>query len=170
MLNGTTFALTNTAADQNYASFVVQPWQWAAFIGLVAALLVADLLLVHRTAHVITLKEAGIESAIWITIGVAFTGVIFWWHGDQAAGEYISGYLIEKSLSVDNVFVWAVIFSYFAVPPKYQFRTLFWGVFGALDPAGDLHLRRGGAHPAVRGDARPVRGRPVVLGLEDRVP
>ena len=57
---------------------------------------------------------------------------MLWWHGTQAAGEYVTGYLIEKSLSIDNVFVWAVIFSYFAVPKKYQFRTLFWGIFGAL--------------------------------------
>jgi tellurite resistance protein TerC len=124
--------VASAASKQNFASFDVHPWQWGAFVGLIVVLLVADLLLVHRTAHVITFREAGIESAIWITIGVAFTGVIFWWHGGQAAGEYISGYLIEKSLSVDNVFVWAVILSYFAVPAKYQFRTLFWGIFGAL--------------------------------------
>ncbi|MEZ5140646.1 MAG: hypothetical protein R2711_18285 [Acidimicrobiales bacterium] len=101
-------------------------------MGFIAVLIVADLLLVHRTAHEITFKEAAIESSVWIAIGVAFTGVIFAWHGGQAAGEYISGYLIEKSLSIDNVFVWAVIFSYFAVPKAYQFRTLFWGIFGAL--------------------------------------
>ena len=95
-------------------------------------LLVADLLLVHRKPHAPTTKEAAIESAVWISIGVAFTGVIFAWHGGQAAGEYISGYLIEKSLSVDNVFVWALIMSYFAVPRAYQFRVLFWGIFGAL--------------------------------------
>jgi len=124
--------VASAASRQNFASFDVHPWQWGAFVGLIVVLLVADLLLVHRTAHVITFREAGIESAIWITVGVAFTGVIFWWHGGQAAGEYISGYLIEKSLSVDNVFVWAVILSYFAVPAKYQFRTLFWGIFGAL--------------------------------------
>lgn len=132
MLTTTFSGVAAAASKQNFASFDVHPWQWGAFVGLIAALLVADLLLVHRTAHVITFREAGIESAIWITIGVGFTGVIFWWHGGQAAGEYISGYLIEKSLSVDNVFVWAVILSYFAVPAKYQFRTLFWGVFGAL--------------------------------------
>jgi tellurite resistance protein TerC len=119
-------------AGENFAEFDVHPWQWGLFIAVVTGLLVADLLLVHRDAHVITFKEAAIESAVWITIGVAFTGVVFWWHGSQAAGEYISGYLIEKSLSVDNVFVWAVIMSYFAVPSKYQFRVLFWGIFGAL--------------------------------------
>ncbi len=132
MLTAAMSGVTAAASKQNFASFDVHPWQWGAFVGLIIGLLVADLLLVHRTAHVITFKEAGVESAIWITIGVAFTGVIFWWHGGQAAGEYISGYLIEKSLSVDNVFVWAVILSYFAVPAKYQFRTLFWGIFGAL--------------------------------------
>jgi tellurite resistance protein TerC len=105
---------------------------WVAFLAFVSVLLVADLLLVHRTAHVISTKEAAIESAVWIAIGLSFTGVMFFWHGGDAAGEYISGYLIEKSLSVDNVFVWALIMSYFAVPREYQFRVLFWGVFGAL--------------------------------------
>ncbi|MCB0961446.1 MAG: TerC family protein [Acidimicrobiales bacterium] len=124
-------AESSSRAD-HFASFDVHPWQWALFVGFIAVLIIADLLLVHRTAHEITFKEAAIESSVWIAIGVAFTGVIFAWHGGQAAGEYISGYLIEKSLSIDNVFVWAVIFSYFAVPKAYQFRTLFWGIFGAL--------------------------------------
>jgi tellurite resistance protein TerC len=117
---------------ENFASFDVAPWIWVAFIAFVAALLIIDLLLVHRTAHVISTKEAAIESAIWIALGLSFTFVIWGWHGGQAAGEYISGYLIEKSLSVDNVFVWAIIMSYFAVPRAFQFRVLFWGVFGAL--------------------------------------
>ena len=124
--------LASSSRSENFASFDVLPWQWALFIAFIVFLLVADLLLVHRTAHEITFREAAIESTVWITIGVAFTGVMYWWHGSQAATEYISGYLIEKSLSIDNVFVWAVIFSYFAVPKAYQFRTLFWGIFGAL--------------------------------------
>src|SRR4051794_28790394 len=95
-------------------------------------MLVFDLLVVHRTAHVITLREATIESAIWITIGIAFGVVLLAWKGGQAGGEYYAGFLIEKSLSIDNVFVWAVIFSFFAVPRAFQFRVLFWGVFGAL--------------------------------------
>jgi tellurite resistance protein TerC len=107
-------------------------WAWAALIGTIVVLLVADLLLVHRTPHDIGFKEAAIESAVWISIGLSFTLVMLGWHGGAAAGEYLSGYLIEKSLSVDNVFVWAVIFSYFGVPQKYQFRVLFWGIFGAL--------------------------------------
>ncbi len=116
----------------NFASFDVPLWVWVAFIAAITIMLVVDLLLVHRTPHEISIKEAAIESAVWIAIGLAFTGVMFWWQGAQASGEYLAGYLIEKSLSVDNVFVWAVIFSYFAVPRKYQFRVLFWGIFGAL--------------------------------------
>jgi tellurite resistance protein TerC len=127
-----TLATVASSAKSDYAEFHVELWVWFAFLAAVAVLLVADLLLVHRTAHVISTKEAAIESAIWISIGVAFTAVVWGAWGGQAAGEYISGYLIEKSLSVDNVFVWAIIMSYFAVPREYQFRVLFWGVFGAL--------------------------------------
>ena len=120
----------------NFASLDVEPWHWLALVGFIAALVIVDLLLVHRTAHVITVKEAAIESAIWISIGLAFTGVIYLMatgnDSGKAAGEYLSGFLIEKSLSIDNVFVWAVIFSFFAVPRQYQFRVLFWGIFGAL--------------------------------------
>jgi len=119
-------------ASENFASFDVPLWVWAAFLALISTLLVADLLLVHRRAHVISFKEAAIESAVWIAIGLSFTLVVLGWHGGQAAGEYLSGYLIEKSLSVDNVFVWAVIFSFFGVPREFQFRVLFWGIFGAL--------------------------------------
>jgi tellurite resistance protein TerC len=127
-----TLASLTTETKADYAEFHVELWVWGAFLALVVTLLVADLLLVHRTAHVISTKEAAIESTIWISIGVAFTFVVWGAWGGQAAGEYISGYLIEKSLSVDNVFVWAIIMSYFAVPREYQFRVLFWGVFGAL--------------------------------------
>src|SRR4051812_34294911 len=127
-----TSVLASSESSGHFAEFTVHPWQWALFIGLITVLLVADLLLVHRTAHEIKFKEAAIESAVWISIGLAFTGVVYAWHGGQASSEYISGYLIEKSLSIDNVFVWAVIFSFFAVPAKYQFRVLFWGIFGAL--------------------------------------
>ena len=115
-----------------YVDFDVPGWVWVAFIIGISILLVGDLLLVHRRPHVITFREAAIESSIWITIGLSFTLVILFWQGGAAAGEYLAGYLIEKSLSVDNVFVWAVILSYFAVPAEYQFRVLFWGVFGAL--------------------------------------
>lgn len=107
-------------------------WVWLTLVSAICVLLLLDLLLVHRRPHVISLKEAAIESAVWIALGIGFGFVMLWWQGGQASGEYFAGYLIEKSLSVDNVFVWAVLFSYFAVPPQYQFRVLFWGVFGAL--------------------------------------
>lgn len=121
-----------TTGRDNFASFEVPGWVWAVFVTVVVVLLLVDLLLVHRTAHVITVREALIESAVWIALGLSFTVVIFLWQGSQAGGEYLAGYLIEKSLSVDNVFVWAVIFSYFKVPAQFQFRVLFWGIFGAL--------------------------------------
>jgi tellurite resistance protein TerC len=92
----------------------------------------ADLLVLHRKPHAIPFKEAALESAVWIAIGLSFGLLVLYWFGSQAAGEYWSGYLIEQSLSIDNVFVWAVILSFFAVPSMYQFRVLFWGIFGAL--------------------------------------
>ncbi|HUF84219.1 MAG TPA: TerC family protein [Acidimicrobiia bacterium] len=115
-----------------FASLDVPLWAWGALLAGIVALLVTDLLVVHRRPHVISLREAAIESAVWIAIGLSFTAVIAAYGGGTAAGEYITGYLIEKSLSVDNVFVWAVLLSYFAVPREYQFRVLFWGIFGAL--------------------------------------
>lgn len=124
--------VASTSGGEHFADFHVPFWAWLALLGVITTLLIIDLLVVHRTPHEISLKEAGIESAIWIAIGLSFTLVMLGWHGGQAAGEYLSGYLIEKSLSIDNVFVWAVIFSYFAVPKMYQFRVLFWGIFGAL--------------------------------------
>ena len=124
--------LAAAAGDGDFASFDVPGWVWAALVGAIVTMLVVDLLLVHRTAHVISLKAAAIESAVWISLGLTFGLVLVAWQGGQAAGEYYAGFLIEKSLSVDNVFVWAVIFSFFAVPKEYQFRVLFWGIFGAL--------------------------------------
>ena len=139
--------LASTEANTKFVNLDIHLWEWGALLAFITVLLMVDLLLVHRRPHEIHFKEAAIESAIWISIGVAFTAVI-WYIGStsgvgpdgahgidvgaKAAGEYISGFLLEKSLSVDNVFVWAVIFTYFAVPKMYQFRVLFWGIFGAL--------------------------------------
>lgn len=91
-----------------------------------------DLFVVNRRAHEIKLREAAVTSVVWISIGLAFTFVIWGAYGRGAAGEYIGAYLIEKSLSVDNVFVWAVILTHFRIDSKYQHRVLFWGIFGAL--------------------------------------
>ncbi len=128
----TSLLAASSSDSSKFANFDVPSIAWVALLGVIATLLIGDLLLVHRKPHDITMREAAIESAIWISFGLAFVGVMFWWQGGGAAGEYLSGYLIEKSLSVDNVFVWAVIFSYFGVPNRYQFRVLFWGIFGAL--------------------------------------
>jgi tellurite resistance protein TerC len=129
-----TTAVVAAAADSagEFASFDVPVWMWLGLVGAIVIMLIVDLLLVHRTAHVITIREAAIESAVWISLGLAFGVVLLVWQGGQAGGEYYAGFLIEKSLSIDNVFVWAVIFSFFGVPREYQFRVLFWGIFGAL--------------------------------------
>ncbi|MGN9811282.1 TerC family protein [Micromonospora sp. BQ11] len=112
-------------------SFPVPWWAWVALTVAIALMLAVDLFL-HRDNHVIGFREAAVWSAIWIAAGLAF-GVVLWlWQGDEAAGAYYAGYLIEKALSVDNVFVFALIFTYFAVPPAYQHKVLFWGVVGAL--------------------------------------
>ena len=120
------------ASTAELTRFDVPGWLWPAFLAGLVVMLLVDLLVLHRDAHEISVREASISSAAWIAIGVAFTLVVWWTLGGTAATQYITGYVIEKSLSVDNVFVWAVIFSYFSVPGKFQHRVLFWGIFGAL--------------------------------------
>jgi tellurite resistance protein TerC len=106
-------------------------WAWFAVLGLILVMLAIDLF-AHRDAHVIKVREAAAWSAFWVTLGVGFGALIWSVYGAEAGAQYFSGYVIEKSLSVDNVFVWAIIFSYFAVPRQYQHRVLFYGVLGAL--------------------------------------
>lgn len=111
---------------------VITVWHFLAFTLLILILLAIDLLVFHRKAHVVRLREAAAWSAIWLTLGLLFNAGIFFWMGPDKGLEFLTGYLIEKSLSVDNVFVWLVIFSYFSVPAQYQHRVLFYGVLGAL--------------------------------------
>jgi tellurite resistance protein TerC len=106
-------------------------WAWAAVLGLILVMLAIDLF-AHRHAHVVSVKEAAAWSAVWVALGLGFGVVVWTQYGAQAGGEYYAGYLIEKSLAVDNVFVFALIFTYFAVPREYQHRVLFYGVLGAL--------------------------------------
>ncbi len=109
----------------------VELWMWLAVVGLILAMLLIDLF-AHRKAKEIAVKEAAIWSLFWVAIGVGF-GVLVWNEfGAEFGQQYFSGYLIEKSLAVDNVFIWAVIFTSFAVPRQYQHRVLFLGVLGAL--------------------------------------
>ncbi|MEV4327390.1 TerC family protein [Microbispora rosea] len=106
-------------------------WVWAAVLAVILAMLAVDLF-AHRRAHVVGVREALGWSGVWIALGLGF-GVVVWlvW-GPEAGGEYLAGYLIEKSLAVDNVFVIALLFSFFAVPRELQHRVLFFGVLGAL--------------------------------------
>ena len=105
---------------------------WVAFITFIVGMLAIDLGIVQRKAHVVPFREAFIWTGVWVSIALAF-GVVTWvWRGGTVAQEYIAGYLIEWSLSVDNVFVWILIFTHFAVPKEYQHRVLFWGVLGAI--------------------------------------
>jgi tellurite resistance protein TerC len=115
----------------NFVELDVPGWAWLALAAVILAMLAIDLFR-HRHAHAPTPREALAESLVWVACGLAFSGVIALAWGGQAFGEYISGYLIEKSLSVDNVFVWSMLFGTLAIPVKYQHRVLFWGIFGAL--------------------------------------
>ena len=105
---------------------------WAIFIVAVGGLLSLDLFVFHRDARPVRMREAATWVAVWITLGLAFGGWIFLTFGATSGGEYLAGYLIEYSLSMDNVFVFAVLFAYFGVPAAYQHRLLFWGVLGAI--------------------------------------
>jgi tellurite resistance protein TerC len=106
-------------------------WAWVAVVVFIMAMLAVDLL-IHRDAHAIGTREALTWSGVWIGIALAFGGVLWVTLGSEAAGSYYAGWLIEKSLSVDNLFVFALLFSFFSVPAEYQHRVLFWGVLGAL--------------------------------------
>ena len=108
------------------------PLLWAGFLVFVLAMLAIDLGVFHKRAHEVSLKEAGIWSAGWVALAVVFNVGVYFWFGPDRALEFTTGYLIEKALAVDNIFVFVVIFTAFAVPAIYQHRVLFWGVLGAL--------------------------------------
>ena len=105
---------------------------WFFLATIVVSLLLIDLLVVHRKASIMTTRRAAIESAVWISIGLLFSLYVLAAFGASSSGEYLSAYLIEKSLSIDNVFVWSVILTHYRVPEQFQHRVLFWGIFGAL--------------------------------------
>ncbi len=107
-------------------------WAWVGFTALIVVLLLLDLLVLARGEREISFRQATALSLFWIVLALLFGVVVFALAGPERGGEYLAGYVIEKSLSVDNVFVFALIFSHFAVPARYQYRVLFWGVVGAL--------------------------------------
>ena len=153
------FATSTIAADPAG----MKMWAYVGFIALVMAFLVLDLGVFHREAHEVSLKESMAWSAIWLACGLSFTGFVYYayqlhWlglgldtptyaagtiilgevNGATAAVQYLTGYIVEKSLAMDNIFVIAMIFGYFAIPAKYQHRVLFWGIIGALIMRGGM--------------------------------
>ena len=107
-------------------------WLWVGFNIFVLAMLALDLGVFHKKAHVVSLRESLTWTVVWVVLALIFTGGMWHFAGSQKALEFFTGYVIEKSLSVDNLFVFALLFSYFAVPPQFQHKVLFWGILGAL--------------------------------------
>lgn len=116
-----------------FVDWLGQPlWMWLMFIAIVIALLVFDLGVLHKENREIEVKESLVLSAGYIAMGVGFGAWIWWWLGPQRGVEYLTGFAVEKTLAMDNVFVIAMIFSFFAVPRLYQHRVLFWGILGVI--------------------------------------
>ena len=107
-------------------------WPWIGFNAFVLVMLALDLGVFHRKAHIVSIREAIGWTVIWVSLAMVFNFGVWHYLGPQKALEFTTGYVIEYSLSVDNIFVFAMLFSYFAVPPSYQHRVLFWGILGAL--------------------------------------
>ena len=105
---------------------------WILFNAFVVLMLAIDLGVFHRKIHDVSLKEALTWTFVWVFLALVFNAIIFYWKGQQLALEFFTGYLVEKALSVDNIFVFIMIFTYFQIPSKYQHKVLFWGILGAL--------------------------------------
>ncbi len=113
-------------------------WLWVGFNAFVVLLLAFDLGVLHRKRREIGVREALLLSGFYFVLAMAFNGLILVYRGEEAALDFLTGYLIEKSLSVDNIFVFVLVFTHFAVPPQYQHRVLFWGILGALAMRGTM--------------------------------
>jgi len=113
-------------------------WLWVGFNLFVLAILALDLGVFHRKAHALSLKEASIWSVVWITLAMVFNAGLYLFAGPEPALQFFTGYLIEKSLSVDNIFIFLLLFTFFKVPAAYQHRVLYWGILGALIMRGTL--------------------------------
>lgn len=107
-------------------------WPWIGFNGFILAMLALDLGVFHRKTHLVSLRESLTWTGVWVALALGFNAGVWYFAGAAPALQFFTGYVIEKSLSVDNVFVFALLFSYFAVPPTYQHKVLFWGILGAL--------------------------------------
>jgi tellurite resistance protein TerC len=128
------FALAFQQVQETRDPSIGTPALWAGFLAFVVLMLLLDLGVFHKTAHTIRIREAVMWTIVWIVLALLFNLGIYLWapHGRDRSFEFLTGYLIEKALSVDNIFVFIVIFQYFKVPPMYQHRVLFWGILGAL--------------------------------------
>ena len=107
-------------------------WMWAAFVSIVVVLLAFDLGVLHRKSKEVGVRESLWLSAFYILVALAFGGWVWWSLGAQSGEEYLTGYIVEKTLALDNVFLISLIFTFFGIPPKYQHRVLFWGIMGVL--------------------------------------
>lgn len=114
------------------AAITITPWHWAGFIVCILIFLALDLGVFHRRAHVVKFREALLWTGVWFVVAMLFAWALSYWKDRDHAAEFLTGYLIELSLSMDNVFVIALLFTYFQVPSQYQHRVLFWGIIGAL--------------------------------------
>jgi tellurite resistance protein TerC len=118
----------------------VSIWAWVGFLAVVLALLAIDLGVFQRESHAVTMREAASWTVVWITLALLFNVGVYFWGGPEAGLNFLTGYLIEYSLSVDNIFIFVLLFSYFRVPAQYQHRVLFWGILGALIMRGVMIL------------------------------
>jgi tellurite resistance protein TerC len=116
----------------------ITPWHWAGFILCVLIFLALDLGLFHRRARVVKFREAAAWSAVWFALAMAFAGAMAHWRGREEAVQFTTGYIIELSLSLDNILVIALIFAWFRIPVQFQHRLLFWGIFGAIVMRGAM--------------------------------
>ena len=117
---------------------VVSIWVWVGFITFVLAMLAIDLGIFNRTAHAPTVREASLWTAVWVTLAAIFAGGMFYFGGHEVGLQFTTGYLIEYALSVDNIFIFVLLFTFFRVPAQYQHRVLFWGILGALLMRGTM--------------------------------
>jgi tellurite resistance protein TerC len=124
--------LFSAASEVLALNLSIPAWYWVALFAWFLTLIIVDVMVLHRKDHAPSLKSAIWQSVAWIGMGVLLGAFVWRQFGSEAGGQYFAGYLVEKSLSIDNVFAWALILGYFKIPKKYQHRVLFWGVIGAI--------------------------------------
>ena len=115
------------------SDFLGKPaWAWFLFLGIVGAIIAFDLGVFHRKAHVISVRESMIQSSIYVAIALIFGAWVWWSYGAQSGMDYLTAYIVEYTLALDNIFVIALVFTYFAIPREFQHRVLFWGILGVI--------------------------------------